>query len=123
MKTQIFYFLLTINFFCQGCQSNGKTADSNSGKEKEIERQREMLLGHWRFIDDEFVSMVIKKDSIYYPDELQHCLYKITNQLLIVRNGKSLDDTFKYQMRGTDTLDLNIGDISQTYIRQDLITK
>lgn len=75
------------------------------------------LLGNWRFEEDEFASMSIKKDSIYYPDHMAKCAYIVRGEYLIVFGDSSDADTFSYTFKGTDTLLLTIHDFDQKYIR------
>lgn len=76
------------------------------------------LIGYWRFDTNEFVSMVIKKDTIYYPDENGSSFYKIYNNSLVIFDDSSFSDTFKYKILGRDTLLLYVFDRTQTYIKQ-----
>jgi hypothetical protein len=89
--------------------------EKNMKSEKSKESNNSMLLGNWRFEDDEFASMSIKKDSIYYPDHMAKSAYILRDKYLIVFGDSSDVDTFRYTFKGTDTLLLTIHDFSQKY--------
>jgi len=76
------------------------------------------LIGYWRYEEDDFVSMIISKDSIDYPDQLEKIKYKTSRGSIILFDDES-SDTIEYSLRGKDTLILNIAGDGQVYSRSE----
>lgn len=72
--------------------------------------------GFWLYETDEFVTLVIEKDSIWYPDQSERFSYVHSKTQFIV-NYKDRIDTFSYTMQGHDTLLIVNALGCSTYIR------
>ncbi len=118
----IIFFFLTCCLACNNNlhedKKNAKMTNSLVYK-KSMVKSDSIIFGFWRYVDDEFVTLIIQKDSVFYPDNFRSFSYILQNESIIINYDDNYSDTSKYQMKGRDTLLLMSDNGWGTYIRNE----
>ena len=115
MKNSIFLIAAFGFLFlsCSGNENNSGQSSSPAAKEP----AKGDIKGTWHLSDDAVTGLVIKQDSIYYPDQQLTLPYKLEHNAIIISDDDTPKDTIQYEMRGNDSLILTIDNYPEVYLR------